>query len=521
MKRAAALLALASGMVVAASWPLATVMDDHLLANIADPDMGAGMWWTHTFVDCVLEGRNPFFREELAWPEGQDLRLLMWNIGLQVLLAPIHALFEPVLAMNLSAMAIGVTNGLACGWVAWRLTRNPWAAAASVVVGAGSIYAIYEAGVGRTEQGFWAPLAIWLGGLLWLREDGGRRAWILSGLGLGLAGSCYWFHAWFAIPITLILALAWRDLRVLGVLGVSLIVVLPSLALVAPAFWEQGNDYALMMERLDSEGQKMAGSLEVPAAFLMGKTADPARKVPVLLLPVLVFAATRPRLRVPALVGLGAIVMSLGPILVEDLGRPWIVGDARLRLPAGFLDWAPGHERFWWPYRWLAVALPAFAICLGGLVSRAGRFAPLAVLGVVLLTVVEGYLGLRNDRPLHHVLHEAPTDFPELDGPVLVWPPAQVANDLIGYRVFHDQPQGGGIAWDMSAEVRGPAWGRRVVETGLFQGLNQAAMGAPVTADLSDRAGYRYVLADRPGLERALGEPIWTHPPVALFDLGE
>ena len=516
----AALAALGLAVVVAASWPLVLVHDTHLLGRLADPDLGAGLWWTHTFVDCVLELRNPFSRTELNWPFGQDLRLLMWNIGLQALLFPIHAVLEPVAALNASAVAIATANGVACGWAAWQLTRDRWGAAAAVVVAAASQYALWEAAVGRTEQGFWAPLAIWLGAMLWFRDGGGRKAIVVAGLGLGLAGACYWFHAWFGVLATVVLLVAWRKADILGVFGVSLVVVLPSLALIAPAFFEDGNAYGLMMDRLDPLAQKMAGSLEFPGAFVHGKTGDPARKVPLLLIPVAVVGLFFKRLRTPAIVVLVALLLALGPILVGARGFPVMWGDARWRLPAGFMDWLPGHARFWWPYRWLGLALPAFAICTGGLVAKLPRLRVVAVAGLALVSIADAQLGLRNGRQGEDVwLHAMAPVFPELDGPIVVWPVGEVPNDLIGYAAFHRQPQAGGIAWDMAPAIRGDAYEQRRRELALFRALDQASMRHGTVEDWSDSGGFRYVLAVRPGLTRYLGDPIWTDGSLQLYEL--
>ncbi len=515
-----ALVALAIVLVVAASWPLVQVMDTHLLGRLGDPDLGAGIWWSHSFVDCVLELRNPFFRPELAWPEGQDVRLLLWNVGAQVLLFPVHALLDPVPALNAAVLVVGVANGVACGWAGWRLTRDPWGAAAAVVVGTASAYAIWESGVGRTEQGLWAPLAVWLGGMLWLRDGGGKKAVLVAGIGLGVTGSCYWFYAWFGVLFTLLLAAWWRKPSALGVLGVSLVVVLPSLALIAPAFFEEGNHYALLMNRLEPLAQKNAGALEVPGAFLLQLTTEPARKVPILLVPAVLGAMVFRPLRIPAAIAASAVIFALGPVLVGSRGFPLMWGDLSFALPAALMDWLPGHERFWWPYRWLGLGLPAFAICVAGLVARARRFRPVAVAALAIVCVADARVGLRNDRPVEHVWIESNIpEMPELHGPILVWPLARVPNDLIGYQVIHGQPQGGGIAWDMSPAMRGAEWERRLVELGVFVALEEARRNRPITGDWSETAGFRYVLATRPGLRQHLGEPLWTDRGMSLFAL--
>ncbi len=530
-------LAIALALAIGWTWPLAPNLDDHLIGKAFDPDMQCGLWWPRAVASSLLALEDPFVRPELNWPTGQDVRMLVWNIGAQVLMLPIHALARPVAALNLATFAALLLNGLACGWAGWKATRDEAASVVAVAVGVCSAYAFWESGSGRPEQGLWAPIGVYLGAMIWLREEPGHRGALgLAAASLAMAGAVYWFYACFLGLATLAWALPRlreprRVLEFVGIGALATVLVLPFLAPILVGFSQPDNAYGTMLETLDPVRQKMAGSLELPNALILGKTQDPARKVPLLLIPAALVALRWRSLRSPAAWTLLALLMALGPVAVGYRGTPLVVAGEPLELPAGLLEWLPGYERFWWPYRWLGVALPGLAVVLAGLVARLPRWRWPVAVGLSLGLAVEARVAWDNQGLTRERL--VPVEMPrafalmrrmEGDHPVLVYPLARLPNNMVVFQVWHDQPVDGGLAWDVGPELRGPEWEERASTIGLHRGLIQLQNGQPVTADFGDTGGFHYVLADvgrAPGgmapLHKHLGKPEWTDGEWALF----
>ena len=203
-------------------------MHDHLIVDIDHADVQSTLWWFPAFAEAILDGRSPFLRSELAWPVGQDTRLLIWNYALALILLPVTLLIDaPITRMNVSGLLIMGLNGLAAGLVGERLggKTGSWAA---MIFAAGSFYAFQEAGTGRMEQGFWAPIVVYLYALVSIRQTpGSRRSCLLGAAALALTGAVYWFYAYFLVVLTVgaaavLLAmrrLTWQGLRDLALVA--------------------------------------------------------------------------------------------------------------------------------------------------------------------------------------------------------------------------------------------------------------------------------------------------------------
>lgn len=495
----APLLALLIPVLV--SWPAVTVAADHVLSRPTDPDLGCGLWWPEAFARSLGHANNPFFRPELSWPEGQDTRLLLWNFLPQVLMLPLVALGRP-LALNASALMWASLNGLACCWLGWTVSRSRLGAAVALVAGASALYGFFEGASGRPEQALFAPVALYIGAWVQLNERSSTGRLAFAGLALALAGATYWFYAYFLILMSPLLARSLRSLVVVG--AFSALFVVPFLLPVGCALAEGGGAYSAMLDSGDGATVR-AVHASIGADAWLGVFGPPLRdlggRFSVLMLPAVIFGLWRRRWRLALLAGL-AVLLGMGPLLRLDAGT----GDASITLPMAWLAHLPGWERFWWPYRWLGVAIPAFA-ALAAMLPR--RTWQAALLGSALL--LEAGIGLRG---LVWSPYPSP---PAVQGPAVLVPLGATSNALVGLLPTGTRVDAG-LAFSAGPQVRGEAWEQRRVESPLMRALDTVSEGgrAPRLSDEElTRDGFRSVVVQRAlvspralvQLERLLGEP--------------
>ena len=493
MTRRDAVLALmwSCGVVLLLAWPLPRFLGTHLYMPLMDPDVQCGLWWPDAFVGSVLALEDPFFRPELAWPVGQDVRLLIWNFFLQILFFPVYALLDPVSSLNVVALLVAVLNGLACGWAGWKATEDRQGALAALLVGAGTLFGFFECLNGRPEQGFWAPLVIYAGAWFGVLRGERRMAWV-AGAALAIAGATYWFYAIFGLLGTLPLAAwmlwrrRWRPLVEAGV--ASLIVVLPFLLPVALGLGAEDSAYTVLRDTMDTTAQQTRASLAFPnelfGALLQGSGA-PSTQLPLVVLPSALLGLFFRDCRALALGALAFAVLALGPMLVDGQSVPF--ADRELWLPHVLLNELPGFTRFWWPYRWIAPALALTALVVARLVRRAPSWTIWVVVAVVLVDAKA--ILKRSGASLHAA--EVPASVLALAEreevvPVAAYPPRVVENGLVGLQPFHRQPIDAGLAWNETPELRG-GWEERA-EGALIGGLSmlQAGQHPPYEADFGD-----------------------------------
>jgi len=462
-------------VVLIVAWPLPRYLDSHLFIPLLDPDVQCGLWWPDAFVGSVLSGQDPFWRPELNYPEGQDVRLLVWNVFVQLLFLPLYAAMGPVRSLNTVALLVAILNGLASGWAGWMATQDRRGAFAGALVGAGTLFGLFECLNGRPEQGLWAPLAIYAGA--WFGVLQGRRGMaVLAGVALSIAGATYWFYAVFGLLGTLPFAawMAWRrELRPLLVAGAaSLLTVLPFLLPIALGMGAEDSAYTTLRDTMDTVAQQTRASVAFPADLfggLIGGADVPSTRFPLVLLPLALAGLVLPRTRALAAGTLAFAVLAAGPALMDAKGVPF--ADTPIVLPHAALNHLPGFSRFWWPYRWIAPAVVLLGLVAARLAARLPEWS-VWVLGVVL--VLDAKLVIKQAE-----VFLSPVAIPEaLTGlqtsteavPVAAYPPLTVENGLVGLQPFHRQPIDAGLAWNETSALRG-GWDQRA-ETGLLAGLS-------------------------------------------------
>ena len=566
LRRVLAILAgtgLAAAVALAATWPAALTFATHTHGLFFDADLQVSIWWQAAMVEALKEGRDPFHALSLAWPDGQDTRLLLWNYAPQLLLAPIHWFTDPVLGLNLSSLAIMVLNGLAAGWAAHKATGSRAGALTGLVVGATSAYAWAEMGSGRAEQAIWAPVAIYIGGLIpLLKEPGTRRHILICALALAASGAIYWFYAYLLVICTglMLAGIAIRrhlsrrtlwDFAWIG--GVSLVLAAPFLIPVISGSLQATDAYHGITEQVANPIDMQANSNLVPMCYLgllSNGRGFPSAQAPLLLLPICLLVAIRATgpVRAVAWMGMLTAIFAAGPVLMKDVGEPIDLFGYLVYLPMAALEVLPGFQRFWWPYRWLGLAIPVFAICAGWAICRFRRpHLPLALFTV--LCVVECGLILRIYLPPPHHVEGSPRNRPisnparipaifkslarePYPSPILQVPVAKIINGEVGWHAYHRQPIDGGVAWHVKG-VRTAAYEKRRREVPLFVAVERASKDLPVNQKRrwspKEAGGFRYVMLSRRydehsevmlrGLKKLLAAPYYIDEMVALWKI--
>lgn len=509
-------------LTVLATWPAAGLLSDHLLEPLYLPDVQGGMYWPWAFSQSLLAGEPIYHRPELMWPAGQDVQLLIWNHGVQLLIFPLFALLDPIPATNLAALLIVSINGLAGAWAGRQMSGTHAGTLLGMCVAIGAPYGFVEAGVGRPEQGLWAPLAVWMGALVGLwQTPGARSRAVIAGLALAAAGAVYWFYAVFAL---LLLALALplsrpsREHLVALLLagGVSLIAVAPFLLPVISALSSSPEVISAAVETNDTVAMQARASI-LPIGFFGPLAAGEERswRLPMLVLPGLLFALVRGgrAVRLVAACGLIAALLSAGPVLLDGARSP-----LGMPLPGALLDVLPGFERFWWPYRWQAVSVAALTVALPALL----RHRVLAV-GIAALSLVEGAVILR-DGGQRAVMGraEVPALFVSLGAlegthPILQLPGSWLRNSRVGFIPWHGQPVDGGMGSGMGITPPERDFMMRAL---IEEASRDPDVYGPGRYTEEEAGGFHYVILYsegpsrqrgplRRGLKRALGEPFY------------
>ncbi len=496
---------LAVALPVLVTWPAIDLASNHVLNRPTDPDLGCGLWWPEAFASSVLALENPFFREELAWPYGQDTRLLLWNFLPQIVMMPLVWLGRP-LAMNVATFLWASLNGLACGWLGWTVSRSRVGVLVGLVAGSTTIYAFFEGASGRPEQALFAPVALYLGAWQLLNEGSTRSRQVLAGLSLALAGATYWFYAYFLILLSPLLARRLRDLLIVG--GLSFVFVLPFLLPVACGLAEADNSYRMMIE---THGDPVENAIYASVSLdaWMGGFGPPVfdlvSRFSMLTLPVILWGLWRRQWRLVALVALTTI-LAMGYFLLVN-GSPVMWEGRRLWMPMALLRWLPGWERFWWPYRWLGVALPALA-ALSAVVAR--RPWQGVVLALVLIGEASSSFGA-----VRWTHYPAPH---QVEDPVVLVPLGDTSNALVGLLVTGTRVDAG-LAFNSGSGMRGEAWEQRRATLPLMAAIDAIQQGQevePLTPEELAEGGFRTVVVQRAkvgkeqlqSFEGLFGEPV-------------
>ncbi len=521
-------------LTVVVTWPAVLTLDSHTLHSLKDPDLQVCLWWSQAFEQSILSLQNPFFRDELVWPDGLDVRLMIWNVGIQLLFLPITAATSPLVGLNLTALCMVWLNGVSCAWAGWTLTRSRLASLAAMAVGCTAMYAFAEAAAGKGEQAFWAPAVLYLTALITLRKQPGRRwALGLAAGSLAVAGACYWIYAYFLVLITVVAACVWlvsrqmsrrNALDLMWIGGLSALLASPFLLPIATALLQSDNMYDTTLHVVGTPDMQLRGSLGFPESYLgvFGRgSRDLGSRFPLLFVPVVAWALYKGRgwVRFAAVVAAVTAVLAAGPVLVDSQGQPITVLGHSIPLPAVCLHEAlPGFQRMWWPYRWLGPSLAAFSLVVAWGVTQF-RHRRIVVASLIGFMTLEGSLILHQGgggwnpfmrTPIPDVL----TALAEEPGqhPVWVLPTGDVINGGIGWQPFHQQPIDGAMLWHMGPQLRGEAYESRRHQVELLNHL-AVPLGEPPLEPgpwaEKRTGGFHYVL-----LESIYGQPdaaeYWT-----------
>ncbi|MEL6342135.1 MAG: hypothetical protein AAFV53_03320 [Myxococcota bacterium] len=540
-------LLLSALAVILSTWPTASQRSGHLLEPLHLPDVQGGMYWPWACARALAAGDPIYQRSELLWPYGQDVTLILWNHGVQLVIFPFFLFTDPVTATNLGALWIATLNGAAGAWAGWAASGRRAGALAGLAVAACSPYGFLEAGVGRPEQGLWAPMALFIGGFVRIWERPRDPIGILlCGLGVALSGAVYWFYAIFLVvlmAITLPIAALTRSMdgaRLLGLVAAGMVSVVAVLPFLVPVLSALGDAPTVVDDAIAVNEPLLVMQSRAPILFpwgfggAFGSGLERSWRAPILLIPLCLLGLIRGRggVRLASAMGLLAALFAAGPVWIGREYQTLTVGGYALQLPHALLNLLPGFERFWWPYRWQAGAIAASCVAGGWLVSRlSGRRAWWAAALLLVWSVGES-AGMLRDAGVRPVLGPVVvppvfTAIGDLQGgprPILQMPSAWLRNSRVGWIAWHHQPIDGGMGWGMMRD-RAEAHADSLSTLPLMRAIRRAQVDAdyvPPARWLPEEAGgYHYVVfynegpssergPVRRGLKRVLGEPFYS-----------
>lgn len=555
------------GVASLLSWPMLRHLRGHLPGDWPHPDINTAVWFRWHLWQRLQSLESPMFAPELYYPDGMDVTLQIWNLGVALLQSPLVAVLGPLPGYNASLLFLAAFNGLAgylLGLVVGRGRRGPAILAAAILLS--SNFAWVEMIQGRAEQGFLAFAALYVAGLVILRRRGGRGMAVATGLALAAAGLCYWFYAAFlALPLFgLALASGARprpDRRALEalaiVLGVAVLAMLPAAIPILTRMAAPDSVYAAAVAQTTNVTALVDGLRARYCATLIQTFVWPLAPFPQRVgagLPFAVIAILGSTLawraaRQPAgflpWIALFGLLMAMGPQLLLRIQQPVTVLGTAVPLPSVLMDQLPLFERLWWPYRWIALTAVGAAGCGAALVAAipAGRRADLLAVVLALAVLIEvramfvyaPYTAIAGDpQPLDVpsflvALGEEPGEHPLLQLPL-----RRVDDAAVIYMSYHRQPVDGGPGYEDNMLIE-PSYLRRTSENEALYALGRMAWGQEVP-DVEDprgelRAlGFRYAVFWRgyvpadgrghmPYSEFFDAEPVYEDEQILAWDL--
>jgi hypothetical protein len=490
-------------IVALASWPLAWNLEDYIWARTYSDDSGCALWQPWNVLRQLRAGANPFFAPEMYHPHGMDTTLHLWNLGVALLRMPFFVVADPMRALALANLTLGLLNGLG-GYVLGRVVGGRYSAGlAAAALAASSSYVWTEIGQGgRGEQGLLLFLMLALAGLFALLRGSGHRVAVATGVACAATAACYWYYGYFlALAAALIVgwALIRRRLdramggRLLAAGGVALLLALPAALPVLLEISAQDSTYLRTMDAVDLHGSPIEGlSLRSLGWPLSGETAwsrHPRTSLLLKLLLVLGILVPAIRRRSQWLAGLGivALVLALGPVLHVASGQPALVGDRLIAMPHALVSELPGMGRFWWATRWLALSQVAAVGVVAGVAaalrhprSRVALVVAVAVLGVLECQAINEFARqgkhTQTGCPIPLVvemLGQQPDPHPVVQLPLhnmghLKWLP------------YHQQPIDGGLG-DGRSILMPDEYARLLEEEPVMAALSEVSREQPVT----------------------------------------
>ena len=493
-------------------------------------DVDATLWMFWWFQECLRTLQSPLHGSLQYFPDGHALFTEMGGNFLDTALAAPFALLGHPRWQPVFAGAVLVANGLGFHVLARGLMK-PGAALVAAAAWTANPYVLHELAYGRLSQAFLVFLPLALHHFVRLR---GPRDAALAGLFTGLQAWIYWYDGFF-------LALAFAPLAVVGLRerarpallalsgGVALATVLPGvlpMALAAastgiPAVEAAPFSLTELPPAVDNGAMAMKGWWE------MEQVGSPLLVSAAWGIPTLIWLVRGPgRARwLPVLVL--SLAFALGPRV--QLGEQGFV------MPHYLAAWhlVPFFDRFWHPYRFLAVGLVPAALALGFLAERLER-AWVVAPAFLVLTLVEhrGYGTLplcSTDRTPSTLV----SWLGEQDGAVVELPFEEPDGYMV-WQTFHRRPSLGGRTASIPAYW--PEGTRQRLEQPFFSALRTAGHGrsaAQVSSDAARAEGFRWVALWRGSLHggdqqasRAvqalhvlLGPPVAVDGGLVLWDL--
>jgi hypothetical protein len=338
--------------------------------------------WLHDWLGSSLAaGDSLLSTTQLGWPDGGRL-MHPDPVGFLVQF-PFAALLGPVAGYNALLLVQLWLAALAAWLLGSRVASSPGAGWFAGLAFAGSPFLLGQALGGESETVAAWPLllALWA---LERRPLGWRGALLAGALGALTALASWYYGAFFALY-----AVAWwvlRDRTRTGALALSFF----GLLTLGPALLYSGmlgqTDNLFQGPDLDTylreHPQTLAGMVGDPAGWLgffpgvLERAGYPRVQYLGTVLVLLSLAGLRGRGRWWAGVGLGAALLSLGPML-HFAGRAVTVGGWALPAPLATLAWLPLVGLMRLPHRWLLLVALALALLaargLAALVGPEGR----------------------------------------------------------------------------------------------------------------------------------------------------
>lgn len=329
------------------------------------------------------------------FPDGISLLRQAWNPVTLSLGGWLHAFLGPVAAYNHSVVLLAALNALGCFLLGVRLGGR-WAGLAAAATGLALPAVWFELFEGRQEAVFLAPAALFVRALVDLADDR-PRAWLWTGLSMGLVAVTYWFTPPFlalcAAPV-LGRTLFRRGvaLRLGGALLVCLAVSAPFALAVAPRLAAEPG--ATVGAALQDGLFMQALNAVAPPDLLLGRDVA-AYRLPVGVLVALALAFGHRSSRRWGWMALIALLLSLGPYLRWRSTGGFTAAQAAtaVPLPLYLLDLVPPFQRFWWPGRLLVLAGLAAAAAAASLVALLpGRVRPWVAVLAAAAVLADGRL---------------------------------------------------------------------------------------------------------------------------------
>ncbi|MEC8425600.1 MAG: hypothetical protein VX000_17560, partial [Myxococcota bacterium] len=367
------LLALALGLVGAllAAGPGFAGLTE-ALPGYENDDSRNAVYLHHQVHEALMDGRLDLSDPHQFFPTGTPLLQLHGGNILEFIVSGIaRSLLPWPLWLSVAALAWIPLNLMAFVPLGLRLWERRGPALAAATAWAMLPVLTGQIAAGRLTQVALIGLPIAVLGLLDVAERGGRRAWLLAGVGMALTGMGYWFHAQFLVLLTPFFA--WRAVRTRGLRPASLDLgsaAVVTLLLVSP--WMLAVAWPRVMGTWTPQPP-------MTAEFMSPVFAD-----------ALQLSGSQPRglqgwlpgvVAVGALLGLWrghrrALWLSCALVCtIFALGPAQDIGGTRWLLPSFPLwRWVPGFDRMLHPDRWLEVGGLFFVLLAGeGLARLPGR----------------------------------------------------------------------------------------------------------------------------------------------------